>query len=86
MDIKKLTIKQAHEMFIKKEMSVLELCEAVLKEADIVSIHVPLLDSTKHLINKERKEQGLPSLSFDTSLTRAARIHSKDMREIFEEL
>ncbi len=28
--------------------------EAVLKEADVVSIHVPLLDSTRHLINKER--------------------------------
>lgn len=28
--------------------------EAVLKEADVVSIHVPLLDSTKHLINAER--------------------------------
>jgi len=30
--------------------------EEVLKEADIVSVHVPLLDSTKHLINKERLE------------------------------
>lgn len=28
--------------------------EEVLKEADAVTIHVPLLDSTKHLINKER--------------------------------
>lgn len=28
--------------------------EEVLKEADVVSIHVPLLDSTKHLLNKER--------------------------------
>ena len=28
--------------------------EEVLKEADVVSIHVPLLDSTKHLINTER--------------------------------
>lgn len=28
--------------------------EDVLKEADTVSIHVPLLESTKHLINKER--------------------------------
>lgn len=28
--------------------------EALLREADVVSIHVPLLDSTKHLINKER--------------------------------
>lgn len=28
--------------------------EEVLREADVVSIHVPLLDSTKHLINAER--------------------------------
>lgn len=28
--------------------------EEVLKEADVVSIHVPLLDSTHHLINAER--------------------------------
>lgn len=28
--------------------------EEVLKEADFVTVHVPLLDSTTHLINKER--------------------------------
>lgn len=28
--------------------------EAVLREADVVSVHVPLLDSTRHLINAER--------------------------------
>ncbi len=28
--------------------------EDILKEADFISIHVPLLPSTKHLINKER--------------------------------
>ena len=28
--------------------------EEVLREADFVSVHVPLLDSTRHLINKER--------------------------------
>ncbi len=28
--------------------------EEVLTEADIVTVHVPLLESTKHLINKER--------------------------------
>jgi len=28
--------------------------EEVLKEADVVSIHVPLLDSTRHLMNTER--------------------------------
>lgn len=31
-----------------------ENVEDVLREADFVSIHVPLLDSTRHLINKER--------------------------------
>lgn len=30
--------------------------EEVLREADIVSIHVPLLPTTRHLINKERLE------------------------------
>lgn len=35
--------------------------EEVLREADIVSIHVPLLDSTKHLINAERLELMKPS-------------------------
>jgi glyoxylate reductase len=33
-----------------------ETPEALLAESDFVSIHVPLLDSTKHLINKERIE------------------------------
>jgi len=31
-----------------------ETVEEVMKEADVVSVHVPLLDATKHLINKER--------------------------------
>jgi len=30
--------------------------EGVLKEVDVVTLHVPLLDSTRHLINKERLE------------------------------
>lgn len=33
-----------------------ESVDDVMKEADFVSVHVPLLDSTKHLINKERLE------------------------------
>ena len=28
--------------------------EEVLQEADVVTVHVPLLDSTRHLINTER--------------------------------
>lgn len=35
--------------------------EAVLQEADIVSVHVPLLDSTHHLINTERLSMMKPS-------------------------
>ena len=31
-----------------------ESVEGVLKQADFVTVHVPLLDSTKHLINAER--------------------------------
>lgn len=35
--------------------------EEVLKEADIVSLHTPLLDSTRHLINAERLKMMKPS-------------------------
>ncbi|HVS79788.1 MAG TPA: D-glycerate dehydrogenase [Candidatus Paceibacterota bacterium] len=35
--------------------------EEVLKEADFVSLHVPLLDSTKHLINADRLKLMKPS-------------------------
>lgn len=32
----------------------METLDELLKNADVVSIHVPLLDSTRHLINKEK--------------------------------
>lgn len=35
--------------------------EDLLKEPDVVSVHVPLLDSTKHLINAERLKMMKPS-------------------------
>jgi lactate dehydrogenase-like 2-hydroxyacid dehydrogenase len=35
--------------------------EEVLKDADVVSIHVPLLDSTKHLMNAERLQMMKPT-------------------------
>jgi glyoxylate reductase len=38
-----------------------ESVEEVLKEADVVTLHVPLLDSTRHLINKERLELMKPT-------------------------
>lgn len=38
-----------------------ERLEDLLTEADVVSIHVPLLDSTRHLINAERLKQMKPT-------------------------
>jgi len=38
-----------------------ESVDDVMKEADFVSVHVPLLESTRHLINKERLEMMKPS-------------------------
>lgn len=35
--------------------------EELLKEADVVSVHVPLLDSTKHLINADRLKMMKPT-------------------------
>lgn len=35
--------------------------EELLKEADVVSVHVPLLDSTRHLINAERLKMMKPT-------------------------
>ncbi len=35
--------------------------EEILKEADIVSLHVPLLDSTRHLINEEKLKMMKPT-------------------------
>lgn len=42
--------------FIEKDANAVfkDTVEAVLEEADVVSVHVPLLDSTRHLINAER--------------------------------
>ncbi len=45
----------SHNENIEKTLGAIrKSIEEVLKEADIVSLHVPLLPSTKHLINKER--------------------------------
>lgn len=38
----------------KYEVKYLDSADDVLKVADFVSLHVPLLDSTRHLINEER--------------------------------
>ncbi len=47
-------IKQNSEFEQKTGASFKATPEDLLKEADFVSVHVPLLDSTRHLINSER--------------------------------
>jgi lactate dehydrogenase-like 2-hydroxyacid dehydrogenase len=47
-------IKPNKELEKEIECEYRESVDDVLKEADVVSVHVPLLDSTKHLINAER--------------------------------
>jgi len=47
-------IKRNQSMEEKYDVKYLESVDEVLKVSDFVSLHVPLLPSTKHLINKER--------------------------------
>lgn len=49
--------------FFEKELSgkFYESPEDLIKSADIVTVHVPLLDSTKHLINAERLRMMKPT-------------------------
>lgn len=54
--------------------------EDVLKESDYVSIHVPLLESTRHLINKERLEMMKPS-AYLINTSRGAVIDEKALAE-----
>lgn len=54
-------IKQSEHIEKDAEAVFKETPEEVLQEADVVSVHVPLLDSTKHLINKERLQMMKPS-------------------------
>jgi lactate dehydrogenase-like 2-hydroxyacid dehydrogenase len=46
-------IKQNEDFEKASNASFRESVDEVLKEADVVTVHVPLLDSTKHLLNKE---------------------------------
>jgi len=47
-------IKQNEEFEKEYDASFRKTPDELLKEADVVTVHVPLLDSTRHLINKER--------------------------------
>ena len=58
--------------------------EEVLKEADVVTLHVPLLDSTRHLINKERLEM-MKSTAYLINSSRGPVIDEKALVEALRE-
>ncbi len=58
-----------------------ESVEEVLKEADVVTLHVPLLDSTRHLINKERLEMMKPT-AYIVNSSRGPVIDEKALVEV----
>jgi glyoxylate reductase len=58
--------------------------EEVLKEADVITLHVPLLDSTRHLINKERLEMMKPT-SYLINSSRGPVIDEKALVEVLRE-
>lgn len=54
MNIIYFDVKRSEEFEKEHNAKYFGTADEVLREADVVSIHVPLLDSTRHLINKER--------------------------------
>lgn len=54
-------IKQSPDMERATGAQFRSTVEAVLAEADVVSIHVPLLDATRHLLNASRLRQMKPT-------------------------
>ncbi len=54
-------IKQNGEFEAKVGAAFKATPEELLKEADIISVHVPLMDSTKHLINAEKLKMMKPT-------------------------
>lgn len=61
-----------------------ESVEEVLKEADVVALHVPLLDSTRHLIDKERL-QIMKSSAYLINSSRGPVIDEKALVEALRE-
>ncbi|MET1249098.1 D-2-hydroxyacid dehydrogenase [Sporolactobacillus sp. STCC-11] len=57
--------------------------EAVLKEADIVSLHTPLFDSTYHMINKQTLRL-MKNSAFLINIARGALINTVDLIEALD--
>lgn len=61
MEVAYYDIKQNSDFESKTGAAFKSTAEDLLKMADVVSIHVPLLDSTRHLINAERLKMMKPT-------------------------
>jgi len=57
--------------------------EAVLKEADIVSLHTPLFDSTRHMINKNTLKL-MKKSAFLINIARGGLINTEDLIDALE--
>lgn len=57
--------------------------DTMLRESDIVSIHLPVLDSTKEIVNKDWFDKMKPT-SYLINTARAAVIHQKDFVEAIQ--
>lgn len=76
-DVFKLTDEQAKELGVEyKEL------DTLISESDVISLHVPLLPETKHLINKERIEM----MKDGAILVNAARGGIVDEEALYEAL
>ncbi|MDP3763928.1 MAG: D-glycerate dehydrogenase [bacterium] len=58
--------------------------EEVLREADVISLHVPLLDSTKHLINEARLRLMKPT-AFLVNTSRGPVVDEKALEKVLRE-
>ena len=58
--------------------------EDLLKESDVVSLHTPLIESTKHMINKNHLQYMKPD-AFIVNTSRGGVINTKDLIEALEQ-
>jgi glyoxylate reductase len=76
-------VKRNDKLEIECNAKYFENINAIFKHADIISLHVPLLDSTRHLVNEERLSLMKPS-AFLVNTSRGPVIDEKALVEILK--
>jgi len=72
--------KNLDENFVKKYGISVSDIDTILKESDFISIHVPLTDETKNLINKDKLKL-MKKTAFLINTSRGGTINEKDLVE-----